>query len=125
MRFIPAILFAAAMFWVSSQSQLPQGPFLFDGIDKIFHAGEYTCLMTLVLYGARWPTAPRVWWWTLPVSLYAATDELHQLFVPGRNCDVLDWLADSAGAVLLAAIWLELRPRAFGQWLARRAGATP
>ena len=123
MRFTPAILFAALIFWVSSQSQLPQAPFLFVGIDKLFHASEYALLVGLVLYGARWPDARQAWWWTLPVVVYAATDELHQYFVPGRSADFLDWLADSAGALLLTASWLKLRSRAVGRQSVRRAGA--
>ena len=37
----------------------------------------------------------------LPVaSLYAVTDEIHQLFVEGRSCEVKDWAIDTAGAIL-------------------------
>ena len=36
-------------------------------------------------------------------SLYGATDEFHQSFVPGRDSDVLDWVADTLGAALGAA----------------------
>ena len=32
------------------------------------------------------------------IGLYAALDEIHQLFVPGRDCDILDWTADMIGA---------------------------
>ncbi len=32
------------------------------------------------------------------ISVYAALDELHQLFIPGRSCDILDWSADFIGA---------------------------
>lgn len=35
-------------------------------------------------------------------SLYGATDEVHQYFVPERSSDVLDWIADTVGA--LAAV---------------------
>jgi len=31
---------------------------------------------------------------------YAAIDELHQMFIPGRFADIRDWLADSTGVVL-------------------------
>jgi VanZ family protein len=34
------------------------------------------------------------------VSLYGALDELHQLFIPGRSCDINDWIADSIGAII-------------------------
>jgi VanZ family protein len=33
-------------------------------------------------------------------AVYAASDELHQLFVPGRDGKVTDWLFDCLGAVL-------------------------
>ena len=33
-------------------------------------------------------------------SAYAATDELHQLFVHGRHGSPVDWLIDTAGATL-------------------------
>jgi len=43
-------------------------------------------------------------------SAYGAVDELHQYFVPGRNCNVWDWLADTLGAFLgAAAIMLTMR----------------
>ena len=34
--------------------------------------------------------------WGLGIG-YAASDEIHQLFVPGRQADVSDWLADIIG----------------------------
>lgn len=37
-------------------------------------------------------------------SLYAVTDEFHQSFVPGRMCDPADWLTDTLGAMLGAAV---------------------
>ena len=33
-------------------------------------------------------------------SFYAATDELHQYFVPGRACMLQDWLFDTIGSLL-------------------------
>lgn len=33
-------------------------------------------------------------------SLYAVTDELHQLFVEGRSCELRDWAIDTVGAIL-------------------------
>lgn len=32
-------------------------------------------------------------------SAYAATDEIHQIFVDGRSCQFSDWLLDSCGAL--------------------------
>jgi VanZ family protein len=32
-------------------------------------------------------------------AVYAATDELHQYFVPSRQMDAVDWLVDLAGVL--------------------------
>ncbi len=32
------------------------------------------------------------------VSIYGALDELHQIFVPGRDCDFYDWITDFSAA---------------------------
>lgn len=36
-------------------------------------------------------------------SLYAATDEFHQLFVQGRSCQITDWMIDTCGGITGAA----------------------
>ncbi|MGN0527985.1 MAG: VanZ family protein [Eubacterium sp.] len=33
-------------------------------------------------------------------SLYAVTDEVHQIFVDGRSCELRDWAIDTAGALI-------------------------
>ncbi|MEG0072188.1 MAG: VanZ family protein [Raoultibacter sp.] len=40
------------------------------------------------------------------VSLYGATDEIHQIFVADRMCDPADWLVDTIGACLGASLAL-------------------
>ena len=37
-------------------------------------------------------------------ALYAASDEIHQYFVPGRSCELRDVLIDSSGALLAILI---------------------
>ena len=49
-------------------------------------------------------------------ALYAFSDELHQLFVPGRSCDPLDFLADSMGIAVGIVIVL---------WAHRSSGEKP
>lgn len=36
---------------------------------------------------------------------YGILDEIHQLFVPGRNCSFSDWLLDSAGILFASLIY--------------------
>ena len=37
-------------------------------------------------------------------SCYGASDEIHQIFVPGRASDIMDWLVDTCGVTLGACI---------------------
>ena len=39
-------------------------------------------------------------------ALYAASDEIHQIFVEGRSCELRDWAIDTAGAALGAIAFL-------------------
>lgn len=34
------------------------------------------------------------------VAVYAAADELHQLYIPGRDCQLGDWIADFLAAII-------------------------
>jgi VanZ family protein len=54
----------------------------------------------------RWPLA--VW---IFVAVIGALDETHQMFVPGRDPDIRDWLADGLGAAaaLIVASRIESR----------------
>lgn len=40
----------------------------------------------------------------LIIGIYAALDELHQLFIPGRDCDIFDWAADFSGALIAVLV---------------------
>ncbi len=77
--------------------------------DKLEHVGVYGCLGILVylafLTQQRFPGLVRfaILATIVACSLYGASDELHQIFTPGRTCDILDWTADTTGGVLGAA----------------------
>lgn len=71
--------------------------------------GRSDLLAHLAIYGvfgwllARAPGVPRartLLALALGASLYAAADELHQRFIPGRSASVDDWAADTLGAAL-------------------------
>lgn len=91
--------------WLKSvQAQLlPSGA---DVVNPAAHFCEY------LIFGALLANAWRqrlslpwaVWAAVLCASLYAVTDEIHQLFVPGRTADPMDWLVDTCGAALGALI---------------------
>ena len=76
-------------------------------VRKSAHFIEYTILG--MLYGAcfrSFGTERPFVWPVLSGTLYAVTDEVHQMFVPGRSCQLSDVLIDAAGSALGAAIAL-------------------
>ena len=118
---MPALAWAAVIFWTSSQSEVPLVPRLFVGADKLIHAAVYATLCGLLLWAAQAVNAGVAFVWVAITALYGASDEIHQIWVPQRSSDVLDWLADAAGAVLAAAAWLKLKA---GRSAFHDAGAT-
>ena len=38
-------------------------------------------------------------------SLYGVSDEIHQIFVPTRSCDPMDWLVDTIAAACAVAVF--------------------
>ncbi len=113
-RFAPALLWAALIFWLSSRSHLPEPPLFFDGADKLVHVLAYAVLTSLLLWA---DCGRRVWLWLAVAVAYGVSDELHQGWVPLRESDALDVLADAAGALVAGAGWRKL----LGQPLARSA----
>ena len=110
---LPAVLYAGMIFYMSSQShpeeQLPSFV-LKDVSDKVLHAVEYAVLGGLCYRAFRWGVNGPVASYALLVaivtaSLYGVTDEVHQFFVPFRESSWLDWLADTAGATVGAMSW--------------------
>ena len=59
-----------------------------------------TANLALVLRWSRaWPAARIALVSIVAISIFAALDEIHQLFTPGRSgADVFDWIADTLGA---------------------------
>ena len=92
----PALLCMAVIFGASSRSRVPTLDF--GNSDKVAHFGAYAVLGGALAYGgAATGVGP------LPLiavgSLYGASDEVHQRFVPGRSPDPVDWVADTLGAL--------------------------
>ena len=112
---LPAPLIAAGIWFLSSQSTLPRPKGVF-GYDKLQHLLAYTALAGaagLWVSPERWRRRRLLVLGLVAAaaSVYGVTDELHQYFVPGRNCNVWDWIADAGGSVLGAAIAAALSGR--------------
>ena len=74
-------------------------------VRKLAHLMIYAVL-TLVLYRTLRPSTENSWHSRSALisiagsAVYAASDEFHQLFVPGRHGLVSDWCVDMVGVVL-------------------------
>lgn len=99
------------IFWLSNQSDLPDPEFpLPPHADKIVHAALYAILAALSYPLARSLGLRRTGAAIaamLFASLYGASDEWHQSFVGGRDADVMDWVADTLGAMTVT--WIAFR----------------
>lgn len=111
----PAVAVMAGIFFLSSRPALPVPPG-YD--DKVAHAVAYGTLALAVLHGltGAWRRRPGLVQVMAAVgiaTLYGVSDEFHQSYVPGRTTDLLDVVADAAGATAAAITvwaWSILRP---------------
>lgn len=101
------LVWMGIIFLMSARPSVPVPP-VFAGQDKFMHAVTYAVLG--LLWARAWLPRGKPLLWrhvagvTLLCAVYGATDEIHQLYVPGRDASVLDWMADFVGG-LLGAVW--------------------
>jgi VanZ family protein len=97
-----SVLWAALIFVLSSipGEGYPSHP---EAMNVVAHFCLYLILAVLLTLAFNGPK--RALWKSALLALviasaYGASDELHQYFVPNRNCDPFDWVTDSCGALL-------------------------
>ncbi len=95
-----------ACYWLGLfiTSHIPRTPRLlpFEHGDKVMHLLTYAILAMLCALHAslKGPlNARRLLAIAGMIAAYGVADELLQIPVPGRSCDVLDWIADLVGIV--------------------------
>jgi VanZ family protein len=117
---LPALLIAGFIWFLSSQSILPQ-PKGILGWDKLQHLLIFGALAAAIGFwipAAFWKRRPGLFLLItmLAGSGYGAIDELHQYFVPGRDSNVWDWIADTLGSFLGAlAVMLLMKKNKSGE----------
>ena len=103
LAWLPATLWASFIFFLSTikGDDLPPPPWVLAN-DKVVHAVLFGSFSFLVYFAMRRGHGTRPWLAALTglilASLYGGSDEIHQLWTPHRSSDVMDWLADVAGA---------------------------
>ena len=114
----PVGLYAGLIFFGSSISTPPEviSSLLKDISDKVVHVSEYALFGALIYRASRhgsgpWIAQHAVLAAAVGSALYGVSDETHQWFVPFRQSDVWDVLADTVGGTVGAWGW---------RWIERR-----
>jgi VanZ family protein len=105
---------AGLIYYLSDQPRLDITS-LFPQQDKALHLIAYSVLGFLAMGSCKTNgcrhQAFHYWLVVTLVGVYGVLDEVHQYFVPGRQSDVFDVLADAAGGLLGAGLMLLLLRR--------------
>lgn len=107
---VPVFIYVTIIFSLSAQPNL-KPPIQFQNSDKFFHMLEYGGLSFLLSRGLRASARLRL---ALTASLIvifvgggiAASDELFQSLVPGRDSSLQDWFADMSGLILAQIVYV-------------------
>lgn len=84
--------------WLSAALGISVPP---DFLRTLAHATEYAVLAGCLFFAFRSSrSTAKPYWAFLTAVLYAATDEIHQYFVPGRAFQLSDILVDAVGAAV-------------------------
>ena len=108
---LPLLVYVSAIFVASAQSHL-HAPLEFRFGDKLLHVAEYLILGLLLARALRahlrlgHPVFAAVAALGF-VVLTGAADEYLQSFIPGRQCSLLDLVADTVGGAVaqIAYVW--------------------
>jgi hypothetical protein len=108
---LPVVAWAGLIFALSSIPDLGTGLGGWDlALRKAAHVAEYAILGALLARALSDAVVGWVWISWLAGTVYAATDELHQHFVPGREASGVDIVLDAIGvAVGVLAVRLASR----------------
>ena len=102
--YLPLILYWLLIFVLTSLpgNDLPNVK-LSDKIEHFLAFGGLGFLLNLSLRIQNKFTLVKkypAWSTILIVSAYAALDEIHQIWIPDRTCDIKDWMADTVGVTI-------------------------
>ncbi len=102
----PPLALMAIIFYLSDQPDMGSGFGIWDLIGrKIIHMLEYG-LLTAAWYRAL---NSRLVPAALIAAIYAASDEIHQSFIPGRNGTPTDVIIDFAGIAIAISLIIHFR----------------
>lgn len=111
-KMVPMLIVMGTIFFLSHQPADSISLPAFPGSDKIAHMVAYSFLGWSMLFSIP----PRHWkrkseklvycFVLFLVLLYGISDEFHQSFIPGRQPDLRDIVADMAGGIAAISSWI-------------------
>jgi VanZ family protein len=106
-NWLPVLVWAALIFGFSSVPDLGTGLGGWDLVlRKLAHTAEYAILGALLVRATG-----RAGLALALGSAYAASDEIHQVFVAGRHGSPIDVAIDAVGVAVGIALWQSVRTR--------------
>jgi VanZ family protein len=81
-----------------------------DVSDKLLHFGAYGLLSVFLYLNLHFQNRFEIFskypafFTVLIASMYGLLDEIHQMYVPGRSAEFLDWVADFSGSLMAVLI---------------------
>ena len=108
--YLPLILWAGTILILTSIPTIEIPDLGFEAEDKLAHCGVYFVLGILLgraLAKGYFPNNNILLKIIIFSTPFAALDEIHQLFIPGRSGDIYDFMADSIGILgALLTFWV-------------------
>ncbi len=102
--YVPVLSWGSLLLVLTSFPKLTPPSLGLEMQDKLYHLLFYMVFGFLwaraVVQGRREKLAPGLMSTGLWASIFAALDEMHQYFIPGRQCDWADAVADILGVLL-------------------------
>jgi len=98
----PVLAYCVIIF-IASSMERPLPDTDIPNLDKFLHMVEYGILSYLIIRAlmgseVKLPHGKLIVLAVIFATLYGASDEAHQMFVPGRTAEISDLLADLIGA---------------------------
>lgn len=114
--YLPALLWAGLIFYLSHQSYIQTPELGINFTDKLGHFGVYAILGYLIIRATTLNQPKKLIPRNLIFSailalLYGASDEFHQYFIPGRCLEFDDFIADALGAIVAIMIFFWIKKR--------------
>lgn len=108
-RSLPAVIWMAFIFAMSSQEQFPQtfgvSVFLLSIVAHLALYGILALLLLLAIDRNARPSRSTLLVAIAGAALYGVSDEIHQSFVPGRVPSVFDLAVNTFGATIAVVAW--------------------